>query len=595
MSKMTTPEPCRASTTAAVSCPVTPQLRQLAFTCTFCWHFSSAPPRVVGRSARLACEPCYKTLLDLSVCWVCGEVVVRGDDCVSLGWCFWHKSCYGCLMCGNRIVVHGSTVGEVFAGGSSVEDVQERSGLAVTTGQAREIDEIPLCAHCYVEVGAEKMDALAVVNGALRRIDHRDGGLSRKRYEDGRLDRGGDIGAERTSGSQLSGICPAPPDSTIYVSIRDPTAPAFRPSPTKPIPRWMATTPIHGEKENDYGLEVKGMKSTPDVHISQPSPVGLSLQRRHSSYTPPIDRTMQSRTPMRGVVPAATASDTTPRPLIAPIVTPEPVPLAYSKIFRYNRVGFIDSESLKRPSSRLDRIREESSHVESRTPSPYLTPPEWPLVMYGNIVSAPEPGIHSVCEDATSREPTSKGVSGQTSAFSETSSQTLASLLSPTQEPTPSRIPRLSVVSEPSSLPRHPQKSAMLKAKIALHHPPEPPTALPISSEFLDRYGVAQGREIPRPSALLKKTPPSSRRSSHEPQLITARLAKISRSGPTTGQVDETTVVTETERSLTAKHFSFDSATGSIALHDGPASERAQVGRRRSLQAELRKLLRGRE
>ncbi|KAI5924903.1 hypothetical protein F4810DRAFT_661920 [Camillea tinctor] len=39
------------------------------FTCTFCWHVSSGPPRVLGRrSARLACDRCYTALLDLAVC-----------------------------------------------------------------------------------------------------------------------------------------------------------------------------------------------------------------------------------------------------------------------------------------------------------------------------------------------------------------------------------------------------------------------------------------------------------------------------------------------------------------------------------------------
>jgi hypothetical protein len=556
---MTTPESRRASSTSTVRCPVISQLGHVAFTCTFCWHISATPPHVVGCSARLACESCYNALLDLSVCWVCGEVVVRGDSCVSLGWCFWHKSCYGCLICGNRMVVQGVTVKEVFSERSDVEGIGDADGLAVTMGQAKEIEEIPLCAHCYVEVGAEEMDSRTVVNGALRRMDFSDGGLSRKRYEDGRQAWGDESKSERTQRLQDNATCPVPLDSRIYVSIRDPTAPAFKPSPAKPIPRWMATVPTQGDETNDYGLE---SELIPDHHSPQPSGAELSLQRRLSSYTPSSDRTVKPHTrtpePLRPPTPPNTMSGSA----TAQIVTPEPIPVSYTKIFRYTRAGFIDSESLKRPSSRLDRIREEFSHVESRTPSPYLTPPEWPLLMYGDKGSSGEHGSDTETQDTTVQDAGVKDKSRQTSVFSHTSSRTLPSLISPTQTPTPSRLPRASIASEPSSLPQHPRlprKSTMLRAKIAAHHPPASHSAIPMSSEFLERYGVAKNKETPRPSALLKKTPPSSRRSSHEPQPILARLKKNSRSGPTTGLVDETTVVTETDRSSTPKQFSFDS------------------------------------
>ena len=56
------------------------------FTCTFCWLPSLGPPRVLGRTApRLACAACHAAVLDLAICWVCGELVFRGDECVSLG------------------------------------------------------------------------------------------------------------------------------------------------------------------------------------------------------------------------------------------------------------------------------------------------------------------------------------------------------------------------------------------------------------------------------------------------------------------------------------------------------------------------------
>ncbi|KAJ3469321.1 hypothetical protein MRS44_003386 [Fusarium solani] len=50
------------------------------FTCTFCFHLSNGPPHVIGRSARLACSPCHAALLNLAICWVCGELIFRGDE-----------------------------------------------------------------------------------------------------------------------------------------------------------------------------------------------------------------------------------------------------------------------------------------------------------------------------------------------------------------------------------------------------------------------------------------------------------------------------------------------------------------------------------
>lgn len=113
--------------------------RREPFTCTFCWRqfapssFSSSfpnRPRVVGRSARLACAPCHAALLDLAVCWACGEVVCRGDECVSLGWCFWHRACYGCLLCGSRGLCRGVRVEDLFRGDGDGEEEEEQGGIA---------------------------------------------------------------------------------------------------------------------------------------------------------------------------------------------------------------------------------------------------------------------------------------------------------------------------------------------------------------------------------------------------------------------------------------------------------------------------------
>jgi hypothetical protein len=82
-----------------------PSPSQAAFICTICWQHQDpgTKPKLLGTSARIVCHACWRAVLDLSICWVCGECIVRGDEVVSLGWCFWHRGCFGCLMCRTRM------------------------------------------------------------------------------------------------------------------------------------------------------------------------------------------------------------------------------------------------------------------------------------------------------------------------------------------------------------------------------------------------------------------------------------------------------------------------------------------------------------
>ena len=184
-----------------------PSPSRIAVTCTFCHRVSDGPAQVVGRAARLACAACYAALLDLAICWVCGEVVYRGDECVSLGWCFWHRACYGCLLCGSRAVCQGVRVAELFrdgdddtdGGGDGDQDcdkIVHGDGMTDGDGAAevpadgrpgcslgREITTPPLCAGCLVETEMDELDRGAVVHKALQRMDRRDGGLARRRWE----------------------------------------------------------------------------------------------------------------------------------------------------------------------------------------------------------------------------------------------------------------------------------------------------------------------------------------------------------------------------------------------------------------------------
>ncbi|RWA06784.1 hypothetical protein EKO27_g8330 [Xylaria grammica] len=287
------------------------------FTCTFCWTPSSGLPHVLGREARLACDACFRALLDLAVCWVCGEVVVRGDECVSLGWCFWHRACYGCLFCGNKGVVTAPGVAELFA--EEREQGVGSGGEGEEMGRARQISEIPLCAHCAV--ACETDDRRSLLQRALRRIDAADAGLSRLRWRSKSARKESDMVSRNTATTQslLGGdssmdLVSPPPDlsppspvpcppnaggreadetiarlhyrrcrdprfaeleclvpqhAALYVSIFDPVnAPAFRPSPAKPLPNWMRLLPCRDQRDcADTGEGGWAPRSVLDVHF----------------------------------------------------------------------------------------------------------------------------------------------------------------------------------------------------------------------------------------------------------------------------------------------------------------------------------------
>lgn len=152
---------------------------------------------------------------------------------------------------------------------------------------AREIEEVPLCASCAAEINSSKLDSEQVAELGVSRIEQTDLGLSRARWTQQRGSqperpepseqmqqrqhlRAPEYTAslkERTRIFQHDGSedwenqsyhpsrtqqypsdgetfgwssCPVPLDSCIYVSMSNPLGkPAFKPSPTKPIPLWM--------------------------------------------------------------------------------------------------------------------------------------------------------------------------------------------------------------------------------------------------------------------------------------------------------------------------------------------------------------------
>lgn len=114
------------------------------FTCTFCHCTYFGSPCLLGHASRLACHACSKALLDLSICWACGESILRGEECVSLGLCFWHRACYGCLFCGSRAIYRGVRAASLFG-----------EVVVVVDRGVREVREPPLCVDCVVEVECE--------------------------------------------------------------------------------------------------------------------------------------------------------------------------------------------------------------------------------------------------------------------------------------------------------------------------------------------------------------------------------------------------------------------------------------------------------
>lgn len=151
------------------------------FICNYCHCITAGYPTILGRSARLACCTCAATIIKLSICWVCSEMVCRGDDCVSFRWCFWHRACYSCLLCGSRAV---------------------RRPILRDKRGATEVLEPPLCCNCAMETSGEvyQGDDDGVVQACLEFVDSMDGGVAKLRRRRMRDDEANGVGG---GGTQL--------------------------------------------------------------------------------------------------------------------------------------------------------------------------------------------------------------------------------------------------------------------------------------------------------------------------------------------------------------------------------------------------------
>ncbi|KUI65345.1 hypothetical protein VM1G_00761 [Cytospora mali] len=309
---MSNPPLTRHSPSSSPSSPTRPE----TFLCTFCWRPQRArttPSRVVGRGARLACEPCYSALLDLA----------------------------------------GVMVGELF-------DDDRGVGYGVGESKGREVDEVPLCGKCVEEMARDEAEGGQLVSMALGRIDRFDGGLSRRRWEagmgripsrrtalegddiqdagpgmrssevptrtfDGRAQRGSNPQARRFSprdetntASSTRPLETQEPDgryasSPVYVSMHDPIGqPAFRPSKTKPIPKWMQYLPSQRHGASDC---VDRPPSVLDDYFSPPeaSTIGPDSDTDPEAIDSPLPPPVPPHTvPVRSAVPTIRKIPPTP-------------------------------------------------------------------------------------------------------------------------------------------------------------------------------------------------------------------------------------------------------------------------------------------
>lgn len=114
---------------------------------------------------------------------------------MSLGWCFWHRGCFGCLVCGTKLDVPATVAGGICSEdeGNDAEkeeklgkwDGSEDGAGAGVTQSARcigvELEDIPMCTVCEVETAGESPDR--VLERGLDTVTKSDGGLSRCRLD----------------------------------------------------------------------------------------------------------------------------------------------------------------------------------------------------------------------------------------------------------------------------------------------------------------------------------------------------------------------------------------------------------------------------
>ncbi|KAF4457486.1 hypothetical protein F53441_536 [Fusarium austroafricanum] len=409
------------------------------FTCTFCFHVSQGPPQIIGRSARLACPTCHAALLNLAICWVCGELIFRGDECVSFGWCFWHRACYGCLLYGSRAIYQGVPVQDLFTDRGVDDGTREGCG-------GREVSEVPLCAACVVEVEVDEVkEESIVVNRGLRRVEKVDAGLTRKRWEAKNSDKnskssapqprihevGGGIASDEIIANNVSLNPRDTSKSVIWVDIFDPiNGPSFKPSPLKPIPLFMQRPPSPTVHEPERRSTVNDTYLQPPYVLRKPhsapcsvcppeAPADIRPSDHYIARQPSPSSSKTPPPPPRSPAPSRTRETQQSLTLQQDYIKDD----HSSEVRHRQAVSWVKEEPLKRPSSRLAPSRRSDLNRSDANSPAYRTPPEYPdqpLALAAHVALATNCACHTTiirvsgplpaCDNETGAEPGGKKI-----------------------------------------------------------------------------------------------------------------------------------------------------------------------------------------
>lgn len=293
---------------------------------------------------------------------------------MSFGWTFWHRACYGCLLCGCKLLYQRTSS-------------NDHTGN-IRKSTAGEVFETPLCANCVVETEIDEVAEAEVLRKGLRRIEKTDGGVTKQRYKARGANQAGTPKLEpKLEGDGTGGDGCSPSSSiyiqrpnTIWVNICDPIdGPTFETSPLKPIPwfmqqpNWVNTDARHPAFCREPTLSnpllsrsLEGWSS--DTGPSSICPSGQSTPRAihpQSDFRSPPKDPSTAAPRLEGVIHDAKDLDLHEADYFSHA---EPLrPLAFRR-----KPAYITEEPLQRPSSRLVASpRRSKTHT-----SAYQTPPE---------------------------------------------------------------------------------------------------------------------------------------------------------------------------------------------------------------------------
>lgn len=409
---------------------------------------------------------------------------MRGEECVSLGWCFWHRACYGCLFCGSRSVVRGVRIDELF----------RDDGCEGGESNGKEVEEVPLCGNCAGEVEMGDWDKKEVVRRGVGRVEREDG-MARTRWEITERTQGGvhpadtavdEAGLRKEVGEGKG------EGGTIYVSMLDPIGiPSFRPNLTKPVPRCMQPA---GRIEE---AEVAAFGSRQVVEMAETSDTQSDGSSGASAIRPPADKGDGEEEQLQPPRRLSIYSDITVRS---------------RRSIKIRGASYVSTEPLMLPSSQLLERYCPEMNLSSSTIALYDTPPRCASPTPLAQAQATEEGL----EPSNSKTPTDRaGIS----------------LTNPLRLPTKGHRS-----SGASSLLRRLSKgsqSVCSSSRPGSRRPSQSSTPL-TSNEYIERYQLGTAASIPAPpgSAQAYGEPFPMRR---DGALKGRIVAKLHKAGPRPG------------------------------------------------------------